>query len=308
MRVEIGLPQQVGHLLPSHVVLHQRHRHHQRHAPEPVLLDELQQFGAGVLIDVLREVAEHVLQHVGLPLRRGDGSQRFHEARLILLGKLAASPLLGVGHHLPEFAVGDRRVGHQRELVCGVEGDDGPDGPTAGEQCDQSLVGKHAFDEVLAQPRVAESPFFLDRQVRQPCHQRLREQAAPGTLAGPFRRVDLHPFHAAAGRVLLQHKAAQPGTRQFLGARRRVRHEPLGDVGLLLVQQEGDLGRVVAFAALAHLRLGEHQPHRLAWGAEAGFHLWADRHPLDVFPEGFHQERIPLMTGIEADGLAEQAG
>ena len=41
----------------------------------------------------------------------------------------------------------------------------------------QPPVGEHAHDEVLAQPRVAEAPLLLDRQVREPLEQGLGEEA-----------------------------------------------------------------------------------------------------------------------------------
>ena len=48
-------------------------RHHQRHTAAGIVLDEGEQFGPAVAVESLLEVAEHVLQHVGLPARRGDG-------------------------------------------------------------------------------------------------------------------------------------------------------------------------------------------------------------------------------------------
>ena len=69
----------------------------------------------------------------------------------------------------------------------------------------QAMVGEHPLDEVLAQPRIAEPPFFLDRKVGHLPHQlggeqpdagarRLRSRAAAVVIG----REELHALHSAA--------------------------------------------------------------------------------------------------------------
>src|SRR3712207_8104783 len=51
-----------------------------------------------------------------------------------------------------------------------VEGHEIGKRPSAGKQATHSLVGEHALDEVVAQPRIVQAAFLLDRQVRSEEH------------------------------------------------------------------------------------------------------------------------------------------
>ena len=101
-------------------------------------------------------------------------------------------------------------MGEQRQLVCGVvERDQFADRPACLEEVTEAAVGENALEKVVAQPRIVEPPFVLNRQVRELFKQCLREQADAATLAGSAAAVDPDPRHAAARRILLQHVAAE---------------------------------------------------------------------------------------------------
>ena len=79
-------------------------------------------------------------------------------------------------------------------------------------------------------------------------------------------------------------------------------------VGSLLVQDDRDLRGLEPLTAFANLRLGQHQPHRFPRRTESRFHLGTDWHPFDMRAKGLGQEGVALVTGVEANRLAEQAG
>ena len=85
-----------------------------------------------------------------------------------------------------ELVVARRRMREQRHLVSGVKLHQRTEGPAAGEEILQPAIRKHALDEVLAQPRIGQPPFFLDRQRREPAHQR-RGKEADGRCARACR-------------------------------------------------------------------------------------------------------------------------
>ena len=70
------------------------------------------------------------------------------------------------------------------------------------------LEGEHSFNPILPKTRITQSPFFLDGEVRVLLHQSLGEGTLPFLARLPNSRIDLHAFHAAAGRVFLENVAA----------------------------------------------------------------------------------------------------
>ena len=98
-------------------------------------------------------------------------------------------------------------MGHQRELVSGVEPHDVTHRPPCGKQRGEPTIGKDALDEVLAQPRIVEPPFFFDRQQGKAPDQGVGKQPASGLHRHPGGAVHLDALEAAGGRVLLQHEA-----------------------------------------------------------------------------------------------------
>ena len=88
MRLQIDLPREVRYVETSDVVVDEGQRHDQGQETGTVLLDQAQQLGAGVAVETFAEVAEHVVENVHLPARRGEPSERLHEGRLVTLAKL----------------------------------------------------------------------------------------------------------------------------------------------------------------------------------------------------------------------------
>ena len=78
MRPQIDLVSQIQYPAAPDVMGEQRERHHQRHTPTGIVPDVREQFGPALAVKRLLEVPEHVLQHVGVPARRGEGTERRH--------------------------------------------------------------------------------------------------------------------------------------------------------------------------------------------------------------------------------------
>ena len=53
----------------------ERERHDQRHPPDAWSSMSAEQLGAALAVERVLEVAEHVLQHIRLPARRGDDAR-----------------------------------------------------------------------------------------------------------------------------------------------------------------------------------------------------------------------------------------
>ena len=96
--------------------------------------------------------------------RRGDGLERRHEFGRITILELPPSHRLARCHQAAETLIGLRHVGHEHEFVSRVEPYDGPYRPARGKEGSEPAVCEDALDEVLAQPRIVEPPFFLNRQ------------------------------------------------------------------------------------------------------------------------------------------------
>ena len=179
--------------------------------------------------------------------------------------------------------------------MCRVEGGQSRARHAGGERALPARMGEHALDEARAQGGVAETPLLLDRQERQPLHERAREEtrAAP---TGPAATMHPHALHAAAGRVLLENVADEIQARELRGARAGEARHRAGQVPAALRGHQ-PRGRGIALEA-----------DRLARHAEAELHLGADGHPLDEAPERLGEERVALVAAVVAHGLAEEAG
>jgi len=110
-------------------------------------------------------------------------------------------------------------VREDQALVCRVEGGQAPARHAGGERALPARVGEHALDEARAQGGVAEMPLLLDRQERQPLHERVREEAGATAQRPAAVAVHPHALHAAAGRVLLEHVAVEIQARELHDAR-----------------------------------------------------------------------------------------
>src|SRR5580765_1188557 len=68
--------------------------------------------------------------------------------------------------------------GHEREFVSRGEPYDGPHRPARGKEGREPAIREDALDEVLAQPRIVEPPFFLNWQQRKARDQGVGKQPA----------------------------------------------------------------------------------------------------------------------------------
>ena len=85
------------------------------------------------------------------------------------------------------------------------------------------MMGEHALDEPLSRIGIGKAPFVGDGQIRQPRHQRGREQAASGrhlvrgtTVRQRFRNAERNAVDAAARRVGLEYVSVQVREGEFL--------------------------------------------------------------------------------------------
>src|SRR5215468_704264 len=95
-------------------------------------------------------------------------------------------------------------VGEKQKLVRGVEGQDVFRPRSALHQGAQAAIGEHARDEVVAEPRIGQSPFLLHGEERIGVHEMLREPPAPPPRRPARLRVDHHALHAAGWRRALE--------------------------------------------------------------------------------------------------------
>ena len=95
--------------------------------------------------------------------------------------------------------VSSRRVREQRHLVRRVELHERAERPPRREEIHQATIREDPFDEVLAELGVAQPPFLLNRQRREPPQQSRSKQPAAVAL-GPsgLTAVGLDSLHAAA--------------------------------------------------------------------------------------------------------------
>ena len=157
--------------------------------------------------------------------------QRLHERALVLASHLVAPPRLRTSDQPPDSAVGVNRMRHERQLVGGMEPDEITDRPAPLEQAAHPLVCEHSLDEVLAQSRIRQPSFLLDRKRRQPPGQGGGEDASAGHHRHAVVPIDLDAFEAAARRLLFEDETGEilpfRFARQSLGRPpQRRRHVP----------------------------------------------------------------------------------
>ena len=118
--------------------------------------------------------------------------------------------------------------------------------------------------------------------------------AGPGRL--PLARVNLHPFHAAAGGAALENKAAKIFLLQlpqaFLGPGQQA-------FGVVSLGSDGDQ------TGTARSR---HQVHGLPGNPQAALHFRADWDKFHQLSQGLGNETIQLVPAIIADFLPQKAG
>src|SRR5678816_3277588 len=98
-----------------------------------------------------------------MPTWSGDHRQCTHEFVRITLLQICARELLRRGDQCAEAAIGLWRMRHQDQLVRRMELHERSGAPSAAKQDLQAAVRKDPLDEVLAQARIGEATFFLNR-------------------------------------------------------------------------------------------------------------------------------------------------
>jgi hypothetical protein len=154
-------------------------------------------------------------------------------------------------------------VREQREPVRRVEGDEIRRAPAPGEQRAHAAVCEQLLDEVLAQPRVAQTTILFDGEQRQRVDERACEQAAAVAIRGAAlaRGQDPHALHTATRGVLLEHVT---------------REVELGDAVRRVCAHLRGVVRSRSRFAQRDAVARAHQPHRGARDTEADLHLRAD--------------------------------
>ena len=274
----------------------ERERHDERYDAAPVVFDGSMELLTHVGVQSIAKVAEHVLEGVHVSLRRRRLRERAHELFGVPFAQLGTVRALGAGDDAAETSLRLGGVGHEQQLLAGLEIDEVADLPAALEQAREPIVGEDADDEALAQARVVQSAFFLDGQQRQQRHEGVGEQAAIRGRRHARLGVGLDARHAAARRVLLEDVAAQSQLAKLTGAPLCVLAHRRGVVDAAC---RGDHADAVARA---------HQAQRLARHAEPDVELGTHRHEAEVAAEHVGDVVVMLVPAVEADFLAEQAG
>src|SRR5215204_1023655 len=172
--------------------------------------------------------------------------------------------------------------------------------PPTGEQRAQTLIREHAFDKVLSQPRIVQTTFFLDRQIREFADERLGKQPA----AGPCDVVtvtDADALETAARRIRFQHVPGQVCRPQLPRTSSSKPRHSRGPVLATFYADESNRLRARRYSVSAR-----DQMDRLTRRAHPDFHLRTHRHPLDEAPEGRDEKRITLVATVVADLVAEK--
>src|SRR5262245_2502818 len=70
MWIQVDLIAQRLHSEYSYVMCDQRHRRHQRYMTQAVIGDAAEKFSSRCVVELVAEIAEHVLQHLRVPTAR----------------------------------------------------------------------------------------------------------------------------------------------------------------------------------------------------------------------------------------------
>src|SRR3972149_3144943 len=111
---------------------------------------------------------------------------------------------LGTGDEPTERRVRLGRVGEELELGGRREAGQIADRPPPREERAKPAVGEDALDEVLADPRIVETSFFLDGKIGAAAEERVGEEATPVPWRHTLPVAHSHRLQAAGGRIFLQ--------------------------------------------------------------------------------------------------------
>ena len=189
-----------------------------------------------------------------------------------------------------------RVVGHDEELVHGVELDEPAEAAVGLHERAPPVAGEHALDEVLADPRVVEAPLVLHGDEGEALREGAREDADPAAGGVPLLVVDLHAAEARAGRARLEHEAAEVLRVQLRRALPGPGFHARGEVDAAADREQARGGGVADEA------------HGLAGYAQAALHLGAHRHPADEAAQHVTEVAVELVPPVVAHVVAEEAG
>ena len=119
------------------------------------------------------------------------------------------SSVPGPGNKLSQGAVRLHAVGHDQQLVPGVELHQRAGRPSPGHGVAPPLQGEDPRDEILPDGRVAQPAVVLEGQVREMAHDHPGPQPGAVSSGHAARAVDLDPRHAVGGRAVAEYPAAE---------------------------------------------------------------------------------------------------
>ena len=154
MWLEIQLAGEVGHVVHADIVPQQRDRDDEGHEAGAVVLDGGKQLGFRRAVETVLEIPNHVLKDVRVPASCGDRRECGHEPFGVGALDLFRRNPAHVSDKPAEALIRVGRVRHEDQLVRRMKGDERACVPRAAEQIAEPGVCEHAFDEVLAQPRI----------------------------------------------------------------------------------------------------------------------------------------------------------
>jgi hypothetical protein len=186
-------------------------------------------------------------------------------------------------------------VGHEQELVHGVELHEPPAAAVAARKRAPPAASEHPLDEVLADTRVVQSPLVLYGQEGEALDEGAGEDADPAARGTALLIVDPHTVQARARRAALEHEAAQILRLQGRRSLPRPRLHARGEVDSAARREEAR-GRGIA-----------HQAHGLARHTQAALHLGAHRNPSHEASQHVVQVGVELVAAIVAHVGAKKA-
>jgi hypothetical protein len=119
-------------------------------------------------------------------------TQALHEHGPVLGGEFVPIPLAGVGDEAAHPGVVFGTMGHEGQLVGGMELDQAAGGRLLLQHLRPAIVGKDPLDKVLAERHVVEPALLLKRQEREAVHDLPGEHARAVPLCHSMLIVHFH--------------------------------------------------------------------------------------------------------------------
>ena len=178
----------------AQVMFEQCQGYDQRHQCLAVVLDEAQQFLLVFAGEILLQIAHQVLEHVDM---LGPGrfayshhAQALHEQGPVLSGESVPVPLARVSDKATHLGIVFGAVGHERQLVGGMELDQATWRGLLIEHSRPAVIGKNPLDKILPQRQVVEPSFLLQWQQGEALNDLTGEHASAVALGHAVLFVD----------------------------------------------------------------------------------------------------------------------